>query len=196
MKSILQLIFLLSFGLTATAQSIDFQVYPNPFIDTIHVQSQGIVNDSIDIKIYGITGAIVSHPIDSQWVASDTAFTLNLDTLPDQVFFMHISILGTQAQDTLIRIIKDQTTSTNDFEAQNPSFTTYPNPTTDYVTVEFGKSSKNVELILTDMYGKLISTKHYDDISKTDIELGEAAGIYFLTIKTDSNINTIQLIKN
>lgn len=71
----------------------------------------------------------------------------------------------------------------------------FPNPTTGAIQVTFEETVNNVELILTDLQGKTISSKVFSNIKNTKIELEGSRGVYFLTIKTPKGQNTIKLIK-
>lgn len=73
--------------------------------------------------------------------------------------------------------------------------TAYPNPTQGSVNIQFEKSIENIQLIITDIQGEIISDKQYENITYTTTELGKVPGIYFLTLKTEFGIKTIQIVK-
>ena len=78
---------------------------------------------------------------------------------------------------------------------KNISINTYPNPTTNNIHLESGEEMNDVELVLTDVHGKLISKQKYGILSKTIIELGKSPGVYSLSIKTQENQTTLKLFK-
>lgn len=71
----------------------------------------------------------------------------------------------------------------------------YPNPTTGVLLVTFQQATNNVELVLTDIQGKVIYKQTYVTLSQAGIELNGARGIYFLTIKTPEGQSSIKLVK-
>lgn len=83
----------------------------------------------------------------------------------------------------------------SEFE-QNLKVVVYPNPSSDIFNIEFEKEIENVVLTITDIEGKLISTKEIQNSAKASIQLNESPGIYLLTIKLKEGQKTIQLVKD
>lgn len=71
----------------------------------------------------------------------------------------------------------------------------YPNPSSNKVNISFNETVDYVELTLTDMLGKVVSKKTHKSLSSTEITLGHAVGVYFLTVKTDKGQKTVKLLK-
>ena len=71
----------------------------------------------------------------------------------------------------------------------------YPNPTSGVVSLAFENELDNLELLLTNVQGQLISQKVFETLSNTEIELPSTAGVYFLTLKTSNGQSTVKLIK-
>lgn len=71
----------------------------------------------------------------------------------------------------------------------------YPNPTKETVRVILEQSTRDVELVITDLQGKIISKQMFDALSSTTLTVPNAAGIYFLTIRTNNHQTTIKLKK-
>ncbi len=72
----------------------------------------------------------------------------------------------------------------------------YPNPVSDIVQVTIGHNLKNVELFMTDAFGRIVFRRHYENLSHTKIEMPESSGIYFLSIKTKDWQKTNKLLKH
>ncbi len=73
----------------------------------------------------------------------------------------------------------------------------YPNPITkDEVSISIEKTLTDVKLRLTDMQGKVISTKAYDTMSDVTLKMPYPAGVYFLRIISSEGETSIKLIKN
>lgn len=71
----------------------------------------------------------------------------------------------------------------------------YPNPNTGIVQIAVGQALNNAELTITDVQGKVIFQKYNDALSNMAIELPNATGIYFLTVKTPEGQSVIKLVK-
>lgn len=79
-------------------------------------------------------------------------------------------------------------------ESTNTTFTVYPNPTTNYFTIE-ADNKVNFSVFLTDLNGKNIQSFLLNELT-TQINIEEyPAGIYLLTIKENEAINTYKIIK-
>ncbi len=72
----------------------------------------------------------------------------------------------------------------------------YPNPSTGNFYVDMGASQAAVSIIITDLYGKLIQSKQFEDCANLNINIDEAAGIYLLSIITEDKKVVFRLIKN
>jgi hypothetical protein len=72
----------------------------------------------------------------------------------------------------------------------------YPNPSTGNFYVDMGASQAAVSIIITDLYGKLIQSKQFEDCANLNINIDEAAGIYLLSIITEDKNVVFRLIKN
>jgi hypothetical protein len=62
--------------------------------------------------------------------------------------------------------------------------TVYPNPVDDLLTIDLGKTHKNVTVSIYNAIGKLILTKNYDEIQIANINLDINSGSYVVTINT------------
>ena len=74
--------------------------------------------------------------------------------------------------------------------------TVYPNPFSEYTTLDFGKIVKNVKLKIFDVLGKVIDEYHLNDVDKFVIERGDKQdGVYFMEIEfTNQETSTLRLI--
>ncbi|HRZ42186.1 MAG TPA: T9SS type A sorting domain-containing protein [Bacteroidales bacterium] len=80
--------------------------------------------------------------------------------------------------------------------AQVIRLTAYPNPTTGDVSISFGQKLDDVEFVLMNVYGEVISKNHFTLQSGANITLDGPNGIYFLTIRTTEGQNVVKLVKN
>lgn len=78
---------------------------------------------------------------------------------------------------------------------KNIAVSVYPNPTTGAVFLSLNENLSNVELEVTDLQGRTMTRKVFQELANTSIEMPETAGIYFLTITSEEVQNTIKLIK-
>jgi len=71
----------------------------------------------------------------------------------------------------------------------------YPNPSQGNVEITLGSAMQNVELMLTDIQGRVIFTRNYTSLLKTNIELPDAKGVYMLKLKAQDSTSTLRLVK-
>jgi hypothetical protein len=74
----------------------------------------------------------------------------------------------------------------------------FPNPNDGYFTLELSEYSGDLEVLVTDMYGRLILARDFDDIQgtfKTDLQLYDVShGIYLITLKTETAVTSRKLM--
>ena len=72
----------------------------------------------------------------------------------------------------------------------------YPNPTSEVLNVLFNHPTEKIEVILTDVYGKLIYNISLENVTNATINLNDhASGVYLLVIKTNKNREQITVVK-
>jgi hypothetical protein len=71
----------------------------------------------------------------------------------------------------------------------------YPNPTSNNFSLLLDKQYTEIQIRLTDVYGKLILSESYSNKQKIDIDFTEKAGVYLVEINCDGIIHTEKLIK-
>jgi len=77
----------------------------------------------------------------------------------------------------------------------NGNCSVYPNPTQGNVEITLGSIVQDVELMLTDIQGRVIYTRNYPSLFKTNIELPEAKGVYVLKLRAQDSTSTLRLVK-
>tara|TARA_Y100000385_G_C12988347_1_gene591682 strand:+ start:652 stop:1131 length:480 start_codon:yes stop_codon:yes gene_type:complete len=77
------------------------------------------------------------------------------------------------------------------------SFTAFPNPTKDILTLQFDAfTTQNASFQLVDQAGKIIQKKKISNVSTSLNLSNEVSGIYYLSINSESkNIKTFKIIK-
>lgn len=72
----------------------------------------------------------------------------------------------------------------------------YPNPTSDYITIDLLKSYEEIEISIGDPSGKHIATKHFQSQQKAVVSLQELpAGVYFINVVTVDGNRTFRIVK-
>ena len=80
----------------------------------------------------------------------------------------------------------------NDF---GNNFLLYPNPTNGYFSIDLKDTYQMVSITITDLNGKLIQSKQFENSQLLNLKLEEPAGIYLLTIESGQNNSIIRLVK-
>jgi hypothetical protein len=71
----------------------------------------------------------------------------------------------------------------------------YPNPNEGSVNLSFEKVFNDIDIILTDLNGKILSSKHLEYTKNEEILINGKSGVYFLKIKTPQGQSVVKLIK-
>jgi hypothetical protein len=74
-------------------------------------------------------------------------------------------------------------------------FAVYPNPTNGQFSIAFESTISEVEITIVDVMGKLVSTKTYSNATTVNLEINQAAGVYYVRLKTAEGQQTVKLIK-
>lgn len=80
----------------------------------------------------------------------------------------------------------------NDFGS---NFLAHPNPTEGNFSIDLGAVYKSIEIILSDINGKLIRSESFRQEQLVNIPLKEPSGIYLITVQADNRKASIKLIK-
>lgn len=96
--------------------------------------------------------------------------------------------------------IEDTTGTGNFIPSEIESFSVYPNPTNDFVTVTFNKTKSNAHFTLFDIEGKVLANKELNgrlmkNSDQIDLSL-LANGIYILQLNADGITTNKKIIKN
>jgi len=70
---------------------------------------------------------------------------------------------------------------------QNNEIDIYPNPTSDMISIDFGKAIKEVAVTVKNIIGQTIFSKQYNTTNLINLEISDSPGIYFLEILTNEN---------
>jgi hypothetical protein len=71
----------------------------------------------------------------------------------------------------------------------------YPNPTIGDFYIEGGENNQTVTITMTDINGKLIQCRAYNESQLLNLRLEEPAGVYFLMIESGAKKAVIRLVK-
>lgn len=81
----------------------------------------------------------------------------------------------------------DTTTGVSVNLINQTSLKIYPNPSTGTIHVEFDEIKSATSIQLSDITGKIIFEKSYEQFEKAELDLTETAGTYFITVRTGMN---------
>ena len=71
----------------------------------------------------------------------------------------------------------------------------YPNPTDGNFSVDLGENLNSTIVTITDLSGKIIQLKKYNDTQLLNIKINEPAGVYLMVIESENKKAVIRLIK-
>ena len=71
----------------------------------------------------------------------------------------------------------------------------YPNPVNNQLTIQFDKIEYEVSIQITNITGHMVYNKSFDSLSKLNISLNIAKGIYFVNITNGNDSHVIKIQK-
>ena len=71
----------------------------------------------------------------------------------------------------------------------------YPNPTNGIFSIDLGRNYQTVTITITDLNGKLIQSKTYNESKLLNLKLEKPVGVYLLIIESGDKKTIIRLIK-
>lgn len=108
--------------------------------------------------------------IDATDVAAATATWTNIDS---QSYFSATTCFNSTKDLPLVQSIK-----------------VYPNPTTGKINVDLGQETGNVNIIVHNLMGQMISSSTYENRSNINFEIQSSRGVYFVTVVSETGEQT------
>jgi len=75
------------------------------------------------------------------------------------------------------------------------TYTLYPNPTSEKVTVDLGKTYKTIYVSVKNIMGQEVLSKTYKTTNQLSFEIKGSSGVYFVEIRTDEGLPAETLVK-
>ncbi|MFH0893423.1 MAG: SBBP repeat-containing protein [Bacteroidota bacterium] len=72
----------------------------------------------------------------------------------------------------------------------------FPNPSTGDFTIDLGNAYQNIDVTISDISGRIIFSKNFDNCSKLPVHLNVTQGFYVVSVKADSDSFVRKIIKN
>ncbi|MBA4154842.1 T9SS type A sorting domain-containing protein [Flavobacterium sp.] len=75
-------------------------------------------------------------------------------------------------------------------------FSVYPNPATDFITVN-GASASIKAIQVVDINGRIVKSLKFDGITETQVNISDLnAGVYVITVSSEEGVSSTKIIKN
>lgn len=169
---------------------------PDWFKLTIHAWYGGnIINDSVEFYLadFRFANNTMDYIVnDWQWVNLNSLG--NVDSL---VFSLTSSDVGSFGMNTPAFFCIDDLTTTDSPLAMTENalsnLIVYPNPSSDFIQIKNNSTASSV-LLLSDLNGKIIVEKEFEENLRLDIRFLEK-GIYLVTIKNENSTTTQKINK-
>lgn len=163
-----------------------------PYVTGNATQSFDFTNPSdITIEDLIVTGTNIT------WFNSSTDANANINPIAPNTQLVQGNTYYAVATDGVCRSLPFAVTtavlSNEEFGFNN--FKIYPNPTKDFLNIEFNEIVADAELILTNTQGQLINKIALESLSNLKFEMPQNQGIYFLQIKSKKYNKTFKIIK-
>jgi hypothetical protein len=81
--------------------------------------------------------------------------------------------------------------------ASNQSVSVYPNPTWGAIAITLGSISREIEVMILELNGQVVRKESGFNSNPISLDITElAAGMYFVSVKTDTGVSMTRLVKN
>ena len=162
---------------------------PNPFDISTELRIYDLSEDTVSLKVYDLTGAVVADFFSDLVLSGTLNVTFNADTLPNGVYLVRLNKNG---ESHGISIFKNQTaTSIQDVKGHQSEISIFPNPTVDVLTISTDINFS--EVLLFSNAGKLVlkSDRGSRQLNLENLERGN----YLLHLLTDDRTYIKKVIK-
>ena len=112
---------------------------------------------------------------------------------PDSTGVLNLTSAGTT--DVYIHKLGDKISRINEEPGFGLQVLAYPNPNNGRVYISAEHALSDVEIVVTDVLGKVHYSKHFEVLNNEQIYIEGSAGIYFLSVYTPGKRTVIKLIK-
>ena len=163
-------------------------------IVTTTVQYTYAVNLGNDIIICAGQSALLNSNVAGAvylWSTGDTTQTVSVNTAAN--YWVRVTKIGCVQQDTIL-VTVNVCSGIDAATEQENAFTFFPNPASNFTVIE--SADKIKEITLTDITGKVLLNKNYDD-GRNSIQfsvLPFTNGTYFLQMKTNNEVRTVKVL--
>lgn len=83
-----------------------FTVFPNPAVDNINIHLSLTEAKKVVIKLYNSLGAEVQTAIEMNASVGDNEYKINIENLPEGIYFVRINVDGTSASTRRVIVLK------------------------------------------------------------------------------------------
>lgn len=136
-----------------------------------------------------IQGAASGTNVDNVQIIGSTGGTDALPNTASSIGLFDNLVIRASDTDTLLGV---STIVPND-----SSFLVYPNPANNTVTISSKENTAITTITITDIHGRIVKTKNYDNLSDIEINVSDLEkGIYMMTIISKEGNSTQKFIKN
>ena len=189
----------------------------NPGADTVYIKSAGR-NDIYILKLDSLGNFTYALNIGSTLNSSDVfeagysidvdksgniytsgIFYGTVDFNPGDSVYNVTASKGSSSYDVFVLKLS-QESSTSDvsegIRTASPQLLLYPNPTTGYLTVDFGKGLTNGRIKLVNLYGQILLEQ--SNISGTSLTLdiaGQPSGMYCIEVSDGGVVERVKVVK-
>ena len=176
------------FGFTLSLDSIIYVAsnIPAGLTSTCHNSNCHIIGDGVNllrgcVKISGIPSA-----------ATTVGNTFDVEV----TYFVTVPFVGVQSITDTLEIGLDVVNNVGLSEAVNTPFSIYPNPVKEELTITLEKEFKDVQVVMYNATGQLVSINTYQYTAQINTSLTGESGIYFVELTLDGQTSRSKISKN
>lgn len=181
------LIFLFSFQNSfSQTETTELTAAPNPFSSSTTITIHNLYHDTVSLKVYNMTGAVIVDFFDSLVLSGTIMVPFDASALPDNVY---IAILKKNSETIGIKIFKIATAGIA--SEKTVPFKIYPNPVTEVLSIQSNIPIQHGEIYAMNGKRVKIIEQNENKISLTALK----PGTYLLHIKMGNQIYIQRIVK-
>lgn len=143
------------------------------------------------------TNSAVNHLSPTSSNAPFTWITNCTNAQPGDVYYVTVTdAIGCQnSRGVTINMFYSPRLAAPDTTGDTMNFNLYPNPATEFVTIQSSDSLADVEVVMYDVLGKPVLMRHYTEFKEEQLDISSfIPGIYFVNMVSSSGVNETRMI--
>jgi len=164
--------------------------------DTLQIKLTNFGNDTLKfLNITDISTSEFSINFDStKTLTGFMDYSFNVIYSPTDIINDSIVLKIESNGGVLQYVLKGNSLNTDVLALTNTRINIFPNPTNQYLSIEFSKITENININVKDILGRSIISNKYEDSRNVIFEMPKKTGVYFVEILSKEKVLAVKKI--